>query len=110
MLRAKSKELLGPALDDPDRTQNRTVEFAANLEFFPTPGALSSFNAKVSACFRQTIDRNGLHTLHPIMSIHTMVPSSSKFDCVKNGDLDGILRLLKKREASLRDCDKRCLT
>jgi hypothetical protein len=103
-LKTKSKELREPDLDGESSTRNTTVEFAATVNFLP---ASSFLTTKISACFRQSITRDGIHTLHPTISAHMMVPSDSEvFNCIKEGDFDSFLKLLRNGKASQRNCDQ----
>jgi hypothetical protein len=99
-LRGAAKE------EDFDRhKQINLFEFAAKVEFLPNSLV---YPAKVATYFRQSIQHNGFRSIHPIISVHMIVPKDSEvFECVKEGDLHGLLQLLKDGKASLRDCDEK---
>jgi hypothetical protein len=85
--------------------QKNLFEFAAKIEFLPNSLV---YPAKVATYFRQSIQHNGFRSIHPIISVHMIVPKDSEvFECVKKGDLHGLLQLLKDGKTSLRDCDEK---
>jgi hypothetical protein len=99
-LRGAAKE------EDSNRYEQKNLfEFAAKFEFLPNSLV---YPAKVATYFRQSIQHDGFCSIHPIISIHMIVPKNSEvFECVKEGDLHGLLQLLRDGKASLRDCDEK---
>ncbi|OAL29584.1 hypothetical protein AYO22_01998 [Fonsecaea multimorphosa] len=78
-------------------------------EFFATVKASiedSKSPAVLVAYLRQIRFDNGFSSLNPVISIGKTLPRSSAiFDIVRNGDVEGLRRLLARGEGSLRDRD-----
>jgi hypothetical protein len=105
ILREKSKEPRGTSSDQYQSTKNNIVEFAATMNFLPNS---SSFTSKISAYFKQYFYEKNFVSLQPTILVHMMVPSKSEvFTCIEDGNLEGLLQLLRNGQASLTNCDER---
>jgi hypothetical protein len=61
----------------------------------------------IAAFFSEKIDVDQTVLMHPVVLAYNQVDSRAKvFDVVRNDDLDGLMKLLARGQASIRDCDK----
>jgi hypothetical protein len=79
-----------------------TETFAGSLTLLPKT---KKRRMKIRAFFVQ-IFINGAFAIAPTLSFHAIIPGDSKvFECIKWGNLEGLIELLEKGLASLTDCD-----
>ena len=63
-------------------------------------------NIKIRAFFTQKVATSGSFSFLPTISFHAVIPDDSKvFQFVREGNLEGLVGLLKDGLASLTDCD-----
>ncbi|ERF71232.1 hypothetical protein EPUS_08150 [Endocarpon pusillum Z07020] len=64
------------------------------------------FQANLTVSFHQHATADGFFSLCPSISVGLIRPNNSAvFECVRYGDMDGLLSLIGQGKASLRDCD-----
>ena len=63
-------------------------------------------NIKIRASFAQKKMASGSFSSLPTISFHAVIPDNSKvFQLIKEGNLDGLRRMLQDGQTSLTDCD-----
>ncbi|MCJ1396513.1 hypothetical protein MMC18_009404 [Xylographa bjoerkii] len=101
-LRRNHQELY---ITDEDEGKDNTVEiFVAGMTFIPKD---ARFGFKISSSFLQTMTAQESLSRIPTLSFCRMIANQSEvFSLVANGNLVGLVRLLKDGRAALTDCDE----
>ncbi|KAF8248642.1 ankyrin [Wilcoxina mikolae CBS 423.85] len=81
--------------------------FTGTLTITPNGNATDgNSRLRLTASLQQKVECNGYYSLKPTLSFSAVLPLNSKvFELAKNGDVQGLLRLLSERKASLSDSD-----